>query len=138
MSRYAEINLDKKLSEKDREYLLGRSRNDLVEDNDRKFPKKGDGEEAYQLPYTVAAPQVEPDAVEFHTPQPVPPRPGDRIDGAAEARGADPLVVAEEEATVDELNVDELQAELRARNLPVSGNKKELQKRLDDALKKEE
>lgn len=149
MSRYAQINFDKRLSDEDREYLLSRSRQDLVEENDRKFPAKGkkaaDEEPPYEPPYTVAPPVFDPNlevegqsTAEFHNPTVMPPRPGDRVDGSAEARGAGPLVVAEQEAEVDELNVEELKDELRARDLPVSGDKKELQKRLNKALKDEE
>lgn len=145
MSRYATINFDKKLSDEDRQYLLDRSRQDLVEENGRKFPKKGkEAEEDYQPPYTVAPPafdaNVEVDgqaAADFHVPTVMPPRPGDRVDGSAEVKGAHPLVQAEQEANVDDLNVEELKDELRARDLPVSGDKKELQKRLSEAVESE-
>jgi hypothetical protein len=150
MSRYDQIDFDKRFSDEDREWLRGRSRSDLIEENDRKFPAKGkkaseDAEPPYEPPYSVAPPVYDPDvqvedqsSADFHIPTPVPPRPGDRVDGSAEARGEGPLVVAEEEAEVEELNVEELKEELRSRELPVSGDKKELQKRLNKALKDEE
>lgn len=85
-----QIDLEKKLSDEDRAYLLARGRRHLVLQNDRRFASRN----------ASPAPQETED---------------------------------DWEAEVKELNVEELRAELQNRDLPTSGNKAELQKRLIEA-----
>lgn len=147
---YAEIDFSKKLKDEDRKWLLNNSRKDLVDQNDMEHAKSGDDdEEKFEQNYSVAPPSFDAGTGSFHAPSPVPPRPTDRQSGIAEVTDtnvtADPTPVVpplvtegdEEEAEVEELTVEQLKEELRIRDLPVGGDKKELQKRLNKALESE-
>jgi hypothetical protein len=149
------VDLDKPLSKEDREYLNSRARGWEVEENDRKF-KKGkfaeDYEEEYRGTNTVAAPPIEPGSPADTPPQFVGNRPYgvDRAvwggsTGLSEQE-AYAVTAGEPHATVDEveevapedMTVEELKDELRERDLPVSGDKAELVKRVKKALKEEQ
>lgn len=153
---YAEIDFSKKLNEEDRNWLLTCGRRDLVEQNDAEHTSKkssDDKEPPFEQNYSVAPPSFDAGSGAFHAPSPVPPRPTDRQSGIAEVTDTNvasdptptvpPLVTEgdgvgdDEDATVEDLTVDQLKEELRIRDLPVGGDKKELQKRLNKALESE-
>jgi len=151
-----QIDLDKPLSDEDREYLLSRSRYYDVEENDRQF-KKGkfaeDKEPKFQPANTVAAPPIEPGSDADNPPRYVGARPYG-VDRAAwggstglseqeayVATAPEPHTEVEgqvQEVAPEDLNVEELKDELRERELPLDGNKADLVKRLKKALKEEQ
>lgn len=145
------VDLDKKLSDDDRAYLKERSRLWEIDENDRKF-KQGkyadDFVPEFQPGYTVAAPPIEPGSEADNPPTFVGARPygvdrgvwggstGLTEQEALAGNAGEPHSTQEEveEVDVDELTVEQLKDELHALDLPVSGNKKELQDRLQKAL----
>lgn len=132
------IDLTKPLSDDDEAWLLERSRGWQVDENKRFLADKDNKEHE---PGEVEPPDWEPTNTVAHPPfegeQPNPrqvPSPvgleyhaGEPVDGQG---------VGDDYAPED-LTVDELKEELHARELPVSGNKDELVKRLKKALKDE-
>lgn len=201
------VDLDKPLSDEDREYLLGRARGWEVEENDRRF-KKGkfaeDFVEEFKGTNTVAAPPIEPgsdadnpptfvgqrphgvdravwggstgvteqEAYARTAPEPhaeVGPAPDDnpqwqehQLSNPESTAAASPAAQAASDDDDDDVNddddtvsdddddvqvvevapedltVDELKDELRARELTLEGNKADLVKRLKKALKEED
>jgi hypothetical protein len=134
MSR--QIDLEKKLSDEDRAYLKEWSRSDLIEQNDRQFGKPEPEPEVSEdggqdLPTADAKPfweeGKEPESKFVQ-------RPFDpQVTGHFASEPVDQGGEPPEEVEIDELTVDELKDELKARNLSTSGNKTDLQKRLAKA-----
>lgn len=151
-----EVDLSKPLSDDDRAYLLSRSDYYSVEENDRQH-KKGkfveDKKEEFSPNYTVAAAPITPGSDADNPPQFVGQRPygvdrgvwggstgvteADALAGEAGEPHHTQKQEETKEVSIDDLNVEELKAELKARDLPVSGDKAELQKRLAKAAAKE-
>lgn len=147
------VNLEKPLSDEDRDYLNSRARSWEVEDNDRKF-KKGKFadkyEEEFTPNYTVAAAPIEPGSAADNPPQFVGQRPygvdrgvwggstGLSEQEALAGPAGEPHSTQVEEVDAEDLTVDELKDELRDRDLALDGNKADLVKRLKAAMKKEQ
>lgn len=134
MSR--KVDLTKRLSDEDKEYLHSRARGWEVEENERRLEAakgKGEGgpsEEEWTPSATYPTPPFDEEpANPRQVPRPV------GIDGKYEDRTAAGADV--EEYAPEDLTVEELKDELHSRDLPVSGNKDELVKRLKKALKDE-
>ena len=155
------VDLTKPLSDEDKEYLNSRARGWQVEENDRQF-KRGkfaeDFEEEFKPNYTVAPPLVEPGSDADTPPRFVGQRPygvdravwggstgveeqeayaNTAAEPHAEVQSEEQPEEDEEPVTVDDLTVDQLKAELKARDLKTSGDKKELQERLQEAINQE-
>jgi hypothetical protein len=142
-----EIDLDKPLSDEDREWLHARSQDSVIEANDRQFKDEGEDDEPEvdedggQEFKTTAAPQSwEPGTAPTHqfVQRPYdPPVEGAVVKGelvteetiaAQEAAASGEEVEADDD--LDTWTVDELKDELRAHGESTSGNKEELIKRL--------
>lgn len=148
------IDLSKPLSDEDRQYLKERSDHYAIQENDR-VHKNGefaeDFEPEFAPNYTVAAAPIEPGSDADNPPKFVGQRPygvdrgvwgrstGVSEDDALAGQAGEPHHTQEEAETfdVDDLNVEDLKAELAARDEPTTGNKADLQKRLKKALEKE-
>jgi hypothetical protein len=127
------IDFDKPLSDEDKAWLRSRSRSWQIDEHERRLAdkkSKGDVEpvdDEFPPPYTVGQPPFdEPTDNTRQVPRPVGEHelldsPGEKGDGA--------------EDDLEDWTVDELKDELRERDLPVSGNKDELVKRLKEADK---
>lgn len=133
-----EIDLEKPLSGEDRAWLKERSQGYLVDENDRKFGKdepeelEVDEDGGQELKTTGAPvfwdpPETEPKH-EFVARPYDPPVSGHFAPEAPPEEGED---VVEDDP--DAWTVEELKEELRALDLPTSGNKDELVKRLRKA-----
>lgn len=161
------IDLEKPLSDEDREYLKLRSRHADIEENDRIFGNgkfAEDHEEEYRGTNTVAKPQVEPGSPADNPPSFVGVRPynvdpavwggvtnlteqeataqesgdGDDLDGVDSDLGDDNSDDDDDsDVAIEDLTVDQLKEELKSRNLKVSGNHAELVERLSEALAEE-
>jgi len=126
MSR--EIDFDKPLSDEDKRWLHERSLDYHIEENERKFGQAKVHAEG--LPVKVEIPGLE-------VPEP-PAQPTFAPGWVPEVTPSGTTEVAEEEVeevAPEDLTVEELKVELRERNLPTDGNKAELIKRLNKALK---
>jgi len=132
------IDLTKPLSEEDEAWLYERSRGWQVDENkrlladkDKKEHEPGEVEPPDWAPTnTVAEPPFEG---EQPNPRQVPTPVGMEVHAGVPVDGG----VVEEDYDPEDLTVEELKEELHARELPVSGNKDELVKRLKKALKDE-
>ncbi len=127
------IDLTKPLSKDDEAWLRERSRGWQVDENKRFLADKDNKEHE---PGEVEPPEWTPTntvaAVPFDGEQPNPRQVPSPV--GMESHGG---VVAEEDYAPEDLTVEELKDELHLRELPVSGNKDELVKRLKKALKDE-
>jgi SAP domain len=123
------IDLTKKLSDEDKQWLIDRSRGYEVDENERRLaddPKDEGGPSELEWEPTTRyadAPFDEPSPNTRQVPRPV---------GVSEELASPD---AEEEVEVDDLTVEELKDELREFGEPLDGNKADLQKRLKKALK---
>lgn len=176
-----QIDLTKKLSDEDREWLRERSRQHDIDENERVLndgKKSKDDDEPEFVPRNTVAPlPIEPGSPADNPPRFVGQRPYgvdravwggstgleeqeayERTSGEPHAQIGSPpdddpkwkqpklanpestaaASDAVEEVDIKDLNVEELKEELRERDLPVSGDKAELQKRLRKAQKDEE
>jgi hypothetical protein len=131
-----QIDFDKPLSDENKAWLRDRSRGYEVDDNERRFSDDPDAPVVPDTDWTpsnrmAAEPFDEPGANPRQVPFPV------GVDGEHVDRSAGGYDDQTEEVAVEDLNVEELKAELHERDLPVGGNKEELVKRLKKALKDE-
>lgn len=136
------IDLTKPLSEEDEAWLYERSRGWQVDEHKRQLADKQNKEHE---PGEVEPPDWEPTNTiahpPFHGEQPNPrqvPSPvGMEVHAGEPVSSAGESVAGEGDYAPEDLTVDELKEELHDRELPVSGNKDELVKRLKKALKDE-
>jgi hypothetical protein len=136
-----QIDFSKPLSDDDEAWLRERGRGWQVDEAERVLADEKEGHKAEGGPSEIEwTPSNRPPADFFDEPGPNPrqvPRPvGEREELTSpdlEGEGEDV-----EEVAPEDLTVEELKDELHARELPVSGNKDELVKRLKKALKEED
>lgn len=133
------IDFTKPLSEEDEEWLRSRSRGYEVDEHKRRLEDAERAKEAVPVEEAEWEPSNRMAPESFEEPGPNPrqvPFPvgvdGEHVDRSASSGSAQSEEPAEE-VDVDDLTVDELKDELRARDLPVGGNKDELVKRLREA-----
>lgn len=135
------IDFSKPISEDDEAWLHERGRGWQVDEAKRVLADEKEGAKAEGGAQELEwEPSNRPPSDFFDEPGPTPrqvPRPvGDRKQLASPDAELDGENV--EEVAPEDLTVDELKEELHARELPVSGNKDELVKRLKKALKEED
>lgn len=111
-----QVDHSRRLTAEERAYLTDWSMDWVIEENDR-------------IHADLEAQSGAASAGDAASPEPVV-----SVDDSDEGEDIDPAALA---AEIDELNVDELKAELRELDLPVSGNRAELRDRLLNALLKE-
>lgn len=139
-----DIDLSKKLSDEDRQYLIDRARLDLVAANDLEFSGETDVPVGSGLPVGAGtdlnSADRNPEAQEAHSAHDPQLQPGSEALASLMNRPVDDLGSGAQEAPApapedgyEDLTNEELREELESRGLTKSGNKEELIARLREA-----